>query len=79
VELGRRGKKWEIEVLDRGSGIPPEIAPRVFEPFFTTKERGSGIGLALARRIVEEAGGTLSYRGRLGGGSIFTIALPALD
>jgi two-component system sensor histidine kinase HydH len=79
VELGRRGKRWEIEVLDRGSGIPPELAGRVFEPFFTTKEKGSGIGLALSRRIVEEVGGSLTYRGRQGGGSIFTVSLPALD
>jgi signal transduction histidine kinase len=79
VELGRRGKRWEIEVLDRGGGVPPEIELRIFEPFFTTKERGSGIGLALARRIVEEGGGSLSYRARQGGGSVFTITLPALD
>jgi signal transduction histidine kinase len=79
VALGRRGKRWEIEVLDRGGGIPPELAGRVFEPFFTTKEKGSGIGLALSRRIVEEVGGSLTYRGRQGGGSIFAITLPALD
>jgi signal transduction histidine kinase len=79
VELVRRGKRWEIEVLDRGSGVPAEISVRIFEPFFTTKERGSGIGLALARRVVEGSGGSLSYRPREGGGSIFVVSLPALD
>ena len=79
VELVRRGKRWEIEVRDRGSGVPADISGRIFEPFFTTKERGSGIGLALARRVVEGSGGTLSYHPRQGGGSVFVVSLPALD
>lgn len=79
VELSQRGKRLELEVLDRGKGVAPEIAERIFEPFFTTKERGTGIGLALSRRVVESAGGSLSYKARPGGGSIFTVSLPALD
>lgn len=63
-------------VSDSGCGIAPENRKRLFEPFFTTKARGSGIGLALARRFAEQAGGTLSYMPRPGGGSVFTLTLP---
>ncbi|HET7838681.1 MAG TPA: HAMP domain-containing sensor histidine kinase, partial [Rectinemataceae bacterium] len=68
---------WELEVSDRGIGVPPEIEERIFEPFFTTKTQGSGIGLALARRIARAGGGELNYRPREGGGSVFFIQLPA--
>ncbi len=77
IELERHGSFWDISVLDRGPGIPPENVERIFEPFFTTKEKGSGIGLALARRIAEGAGGNLVYKARKGGGAVFTLSLPA--
>jgi signal transduction histidine kinase len=60
IEDGR----WRIEVCDRGVGISTEDLPRVFEPFFTTKRGGSGLGLALARNVVEGLGGTISVRSR---------------
>src|SRR5690606_31238807 len=54
VARGERadGKHVRISVTDRGSGIPEELAAKIFEPFFTTKATGSGLGLALVRRIV---------------------------
>lgn len=64
-------------VADRGSGIAEEHRKRLFQPFFTTKARGSGIGLALSRRYAEQAGGTLEWAERSGGGSLFTFSLPA--
>ncbi len=67
---------WELEVADRGPGVPPEISGRIFEPFFTTKTQGSGIGLALARRIARAGGGELLYRPRTGGGAVFVLQLP---
>ena len=76
LSLAARGRQWEISVADRGPGVPPELVGRLFEPFFTTKEKGSGIGLALARRVAEAAGGALEYRPRPGGGSIFSMLLP---
>ncbi len=76
VEGRRTKKKIEILVRDEGPGIPPEAVARVFEPFFTTKEKGTGIGLFLAKKIVEAHGGTIEVRSRAGKGSEFRIELP---
>jgi two-component system, NtrC family, sensor kinase len=68
-----------VEVADRGGGIAPDVLPRIFEPFFSTKGggRGTGLGLAIAARIVEAHEGSLTVRPREGGGSIFTVQVPA--
>ncbi len=63
-------------IADRGVGISEDQKGRVFEPFFTTKARGTGIGLALSRRFMEQAGGTLSFAARQGGGCVFSASLP---
>jgi two-component system sensor histidine kinase HydH len=65
-----------FSVADRGSGVDPENRDRLFELFFTTKPRGSGIGLALSRRFMEQAGGSLEYAEQTGGGSVFTASVP---
>lgn len=72
----RRGRIL-FTVSDRGAGVAEEHRDQLFRPFFTTKAKGSGIGLALARRFSEQAGGTLSWAERSGGGSVFTVNLPA--
>ncbi|TXT41959.1 MAG: integral membrane sensor signal transduction histidine kinase [Spirochaetes bacterium] len=59
LRLFEKEKSWTIGVIDTGKGIPPEIQGRVFTPFFTTKEKGSGIGLSLARRFAESFGAVL--------------------
>ena len=64
-----------IEVADRGPGISKENQERIFDPFFTTKTQGSGVGLAVSRRFVEEAGGTIEVRDRSGGGTEMIIKL----
>lgn len=65
-----------IEVLDRGEGLPPGEEASIFEPFRTHKAKGVGLGLAVARRIVELHAGSISAKNRKGGGAAFHIILP---
>lgn len=66
----------EIDVADSGPGIAPELRQRIFEPFFTTRARGIGLGLAIARQIVEAHSGRIEIGERPGGGACFTVRLP---
>jgi two-component system, NtrC family, sensor histidine kinase HydH len=65
-----------ISVTDTGTGIAPENRTRIFEPYFTTKAKGTGLGLAVSRRIVEAHGGTITAANESGGGCRFVISLP---
>ncbi len=72
-----------ITIRDTGCGIPPENLPRIFEPFFTTKtgesksyRRGSGLGLHVCRRLVEEQGGMIEVESAAGSGTTFSLTLP---
>jgi two-component system NtrC family sensor kinase len=67
-----------IEFRDNGCGIPPEHLERVFEEHFTTKGagHGSGLGLALCRSLIREAGGEISIASAPGAGTIVTVRLP---
>lgn len=67
-----------LVVQDNGSGIPTEILPRIFEPLFTTKEqaRGTGLGLSVVHRIVQQHAGQIRVESRIGYGTEFTILLP---
>jgi signal transduction histidine kinase len=65
-----------IVVSDEGKGIAPEHLPNIFRPFFTTKGHGTGLGLSLARRMVESHGGTISVASTVGQGTQFTVQLP---
>jgi two-component system, NtrC family, sensor histidine kinase HydH len=79
VALRRNAEKDIIlTVCDQGSGIALETQRRLFEPFHTSKPLGTGLGLSLSRRILEEHGGSISGRTRPQGGACFTIVLPAL-
>ncbi|HOF86401.1 MAG TPA: HAMP domain-containing sensor histidine kinase [Treponemataceae bacterium] len=71
------GSAVRFRVLDRGSGVAADRQEHLFELFYTTKAQGSGIGLALVKRLAEASGGTAGYRPRHGGGSEFWIELPA--
>jgi signal transduction histidine kinase len=64
-----------LEVADEGPGVPPELAARVFEPFFTTREQGTGLGLPLARKLVEAHRGRLWVESRPGA-TAFKVELP---
>jgi two-component system sensor histidine kinase HydH len=63
-------------VTDTGKGIPPDVLPNIFRPFFTTKGNGTGLGLSLARRIVEDHGGRLEATSEVDQGSQFALILP---
>ncbi len=65
-----------ITVADTGPGIAPDVLPRVFDPYFTTKPGGLGLGLTIARRIVEAHGGALAVESEPGQGSRFSVTLP---
>ena len=64
-------------VEDSGSGISAEVLPQLFEPFFTTRIDGTGLGLANARKIIDEHDGYIRAENRPQGGAQFTVHLPA--
>ena len=66
----------QIGVCDNGPGLDPETRKRVFEPFFTTKTKGTGLGMAIAYRIVTEHGGVVDADNRPKGGARIRIRLP---
>jgi len=76
VSLRQEEDAVAIVVSDEGKGISAEHLPNIFRPFFTTKGYGTGLGLSLARRMVESHGGTISADSTLGQGTQFTVLLP---
>jgi signal transduction histidine kinase len=76
VTARRSGARIELVLRDEGPGFSPGTADLVFEPFYSTKGTGMGIGLYLARKIVESHGGTIEARRPGGGGAEFRIELP---
>lgn len=70
------GGSIEITIRDHGSGLSDEAADRMFEPFFTTKQQGTGLGLAVCRRIVDAHGGTIEAANHPDGGVVVRIVLP---
>jgi len=76
VEIGSRGDCASVVVSDNGRGISPQHLPNIFRPFYTTKGNGTGLGLSLARRIVEEHHGRIEVSSEVGKGSKFEVVLP---
>jgi signal transduction histidine kinase len=79
VRIGARraGGSVVVEVADEGPGVPDELRVRIFEPFVSTRQSGSGgLGLAISRRIVDEAGGGITLLDAPEGGSVFRVELP---
>lgn len=70
------GSNATVRVRDNGCGIPPDKLERIFNPFFTTKEKGTGLGMAISRKIVEAHAGTMDVASELGRGTEFVVTLP---
>jgi signal transduction histidine kinase len=70
-----RAADVEVSVCDTGTGLPAEIMGKLFTPFVTTKTNGLGVGLTIARTIVEAHGGTISAHENPDGGATFTVTL----
>jgi two-component system sensor histidine kinase RegB len=78
LRFSRRGQMIQVDVTDRGSGMPPEILERVGEPFFTTKVPGEGLGLGLflTRALAEQLGGDIEVVSKPGTGTMASLRLP---
>src|SRR5688572_3816105 len=76
LSVSRTSEEAVIDVIDTGSGIPPEAVARIFDAYYSTKKAGTGLGLAMTKRILTEHGGTVSVTSEPGKGSDFAIRLP---
>lgn len=76
VSLETNGRRAELTVADEGPGVEPELLRRIFEPYFSTDDSGTGLGLPIARKIVEEHGGSIHARNRSGPGLAVVVSLP---
>jgi C4-dicarboxylate-specific signal transduction histidine kinase len=77
VSVGRGSERAEVTVRDRGHGMAPEDLPRLFDAFFTTKRDGMGLGLSIARTLVEAHGGRVWAENGSADGAVFHVELPA--
>jgi signal transduction histidine kinase len=75
VHAERDSARVIITVQDDGDGIPDDVMPRIFEPHFSTRTSGSGLGLAVSRRLVDGWGGTIEVRSKQGQGTTVTVSL----
>jgi two-component system sensor histidine kinase HydH len=72
----REGAVAAVDVEDTGAGVPESVRGRLFEPLITTKEHGSGLGLALVKRVAERHGGSVGHEPLPGGGTRFSLRVP---
>ena len=78
LQVTEQGGGWQLQVLDRGSGMSDEVLRNALLPFYSTKPSGAGLGLTVCREVVEAHGGRISLANRLGGGLVATLWIPAL-
>jgi PAS domain S-box-containing protein len=78
IHIQRESNRLVVAIADHGPGMPADVLEKVFEPFFTTKHRGTGLGLPIAKRIVEAHGGSVEIGTPTGGGTTVLISLPAV-
>jgi signal transduction histidine kinase len=73
---GHQSRTLEVGIADTGAGMDVETVGQLFNPFFTTKAKGTGLGLVLTHKIIEEHGGTIAVQSEPGMGTVFTLTLP---
>ena len=79
IRNGKADGRVEVRIQDNGSGIVPEQLKRLFEPYFTTKGKaGTGLGLFITKKVIEEHRGTIEVQSKINAGTVFTVALPLL-
>ena len=76
IQLKKGVQKATVAITDHGKGIPEELKEKIFKPYFSTKETGSGIGLALAKKGIEQANGSIWFETEEGKGTTFFISFP---
>jgi signal transduction histidine kinase len=76
IELETNGEEHRLRIIDHGGGIKKELKKRIFEPFSSTKAQGSGLGLYVAKKLIEQNGGSLSLENNNEGGATAEILLP---
>ena len=76
VKIEKENKNYRIDVADSGQGIEDEVLRKIFNPFFTTKQKGSGLGLSIVKKIIEEHQGTIDVESQKKQGTLVTIRLP---
>ena len=76
ISSRKEGDKGVIEVKDSGVGIPKEVLSKLFTPFLTTKENGTGLGLHYCKNTLEEHGGSIEVKSKVGSGTTFTLRIP---
>jgi two-component system, NtrC family, sensor histidine kinase HydH len=76
VRVSEEQGRLIYEIRDFGAGLPADAGERIFDPFFTTRTNGTGLGLAVVRRVAELHGGTVTARNHVDGGAVFRIELP---
>ncbi|MGB9664633.1 MAG: ATP-binding protein [Ignavibacteria bacterium] len=79
IELEKQDNFWLIKVRDYGKGIPDDIKEKVWEPFFTTKSSGTGLGLDICKKIIENHNGEIWFESESNKGTTFFIKLPAIS
>ena len=79
IEVAEADGLAAVSVRDTGCGMSEEQAAQAFTPFFTTKEKGTGLGLAVAQKIVEGHGGRIELESELGAGTTMTVYLPVAE
>jgi len=79
IETGQDNEFVFVRFTDTGAGIAPEVLGRVFDPFVSTRDDGTGLGLTIVHRIVDDHDGHMEVSSEPGAGTVFTVWLPALQ